>query len=186
MALSANGLREVSGRFFRVLAEGEDDALGQNPQRAPGRFHRAGERALYLSPSPDAAAIAVGEHVRPGDGPRKIVAMELKDAHLLDLLDEKACALFGVAYADAASPWDRVLESGKTPPSWSVADRLRARGVAGLIDPSRRAPGAGLWRITLFNWNGAIGPRVSVLGKPKTIAIPPDYRGGRNLMFDFR
>lgn len=185
MGISA-GLREVSGRFFRVLGADEDDPIAQTPHRAPGRFHRAGERALYLSPSPDAAAVAVGEHIRPGDGPRKIVAVELKDARLLDVLDEKACAALGVSYADAASPWSRVLEAGKTPPSWGFADRLRARGVTGLIDPSRRAPGVGLWRITLFNWNGATGPRVSLLGKPKTISIPPDYRGGRNLMSDFR
>jgi RES domain-containing protein len=180
------GLRELSGRFFRVLDADDDDPLCLKPHRTPGRFHRAGERALYLSPSPDAAAIAVGDLVRPGDRARRVIALELSDAQVLDLLDEKACAALGVVYADASAPWGRVLESGKTPPSWRVADRVRAAGVAGVIDPSRRAPGVGLWCVTLFNWNGATGPRVSVLGKSKSIAIPVDYRGGKNLLANFR
>ena len=45
------------------------------------------------------------------------------------------------------------LDRGEEPPSWTVSDRARAIGAAGLIDPSRRAPGA--WHLVLFRWNEA-------------------------------
>jgi RES domain-containing protein len=182
VGLKADGLREISGRFFRVIEAGDDDPLGAKAHRTPGRFHRAGERALYFSPSPDSAAIAIGHRILAGDkAARSLISLELKDAILLDLLDEQACARFGITYADAAAPWMRVFEAGKTPLSWTIADKLRASGVHGLIDPSRRAPGYGLWRITLFRWNEPGAPRVSLVGGKKAIKVPPDYRGGANL-----
>jgi RES domain-containing protein len=183
VGLSADGLREISGRFFRVIEAGDDDPLSAKAHRTPGRFHRAGERALYISPSPDSAAIAIGHRVLAGDkAARTLIGVELKDAIVIDLLDEQACARFGITYADAAAPWMRVFEAGKTPLSWAVADKLRSRGVHGLIDPSRRAPGYGLWRITLFRWNESGAPRVTQIGGKKAIKVPPDYRGGANLM----
>jgi hypothetical protein len=60
------------------------------------------------------------------------------------------------------------------PDSWQAADDLRRRGHVGLIDPSRRR--AGLWHITLFNWNDGIGPAVRLIGEPRPITVVPDLR----------
>jgi RES domain-containing protein len=179
-------LTAVSGRFFRAVDGRDKDWLCETPRARPARFHRAGERAFYASPSPDAAAIAIGGVVREGDHPRVVLAFDVTSAYLLDLREAASCAHFGVSYEDAAALWEPALEAGADPPSWAVADKLRAQGVHGLIDPSRRAPGIGLWHITLFRWNEPGAPQVALAGGPRSISIPLDYCGGAGLLADWR
>ncbi|WP_420714750.1 RES domain-containing protein [Roseateles sp. SL47] len=65
--------------------------------------------------------------------------------------------------APAPTPWQDIANTGGTPRSWTVRDRLMAAGAHGLIDPSRQRPG--LWHLVLFRWNEAGGARVRVLGR---------------------
>lgn len=90
-------LRGVGGTFYRaVLADRVERVLDPpGPERA-GRYHRPGQRALYLTPEADWAAIAVGGYQAEEGLERLIVPLELDDAQVFDQHDEAACLELGI------------------------------------------------------------------------------------------
>jgi RES domain-containing protein len=62
-----------------------------------------------------------------------------------------------------ACPWAFSLAEGERPASWSIHDRLAARGVAGIVVPSF-APGAeaGDRNLVLWRWGPDLPHRVEV------------------------
>ena len=165
-------LSDVSGTFVKIIwADDPDIHLTRGaPDRPPARFNRPGQDALYLSPDVDSAKVAIGQDVRAGDAPRAVLTFEVQNCSLYDLRSPEAANL----YETASQPWRRLVAAGGEPPSWLAADRLRADGHIGLIDPSRRRPG--LWHITLFRWNAPNAPRIRRLGVREPVTVPPDYR----------
>jgi RES domain-containing protein len=152
---TAGVLVSVSGRFFRAIDASHRDRVLEGSS-IPGRYGPA----LYLSASRDGVATAMQAHTRPGTPPRVVVALDVEAGDIFDLRDAAACRATGVRPEDAAAPWQEVVSAGGVPPSWRVADRIRAAGACGLIDPSRTAPGP--WHLALWRWNEAGAPRVSV------------------------
>ena len=86
-----------SGRLWRILfSDWQRKAL--DPARHPeGRFHHDGQRALYASPTPDAAGVAIDSYYRPGDPPRIILPLWLDGARLLDFRDPATSAALGAS-----------------------------------------------------------------------------------------
>lgn len=121
----------------------------------PGRYNRPGERTLYASGSRAGVRAAVARY---GDAPRALMRLEIAAERLLDLRDTADRAALGIAALAAVGDWQAALARGEEPPSWHIADQARAIGAAGLIDPSRRAPGE--WHLVLFGWNRPGLPRV--------------------------
>lgn len=146
------------GSFHRILFEADRQRCLERVPSGQGRFHHDGQPALYMSPHPDWAWLAVAPYVRDGDPPRIAVPLALTGAALADLRDPAACRALGVDPADAAADWRGQLGRGERPVSWRASDAVRDAGADGMIYPSRTAPER--WHIVLFRWNHAGGPRL--------------------------
>ncbi|MCF8468659.1 MAG: RES family NAD+ phosphorylase [Sneathiella sp.] len=165
-------LSDIAGIFVKIVPAGDADIFLARglAARPPSRFNRAGEDALYLSPDAESARVAIGEYVRPGNPPRLLLRYEVGPCSLFDLRHPDN----GDVYELARQSWRNAMARGENPISWRASDHIRKNGHAGLIDPSRRRPG--LWHITLFHWNTPGAPEVKLIGDPKPIIVPADYR----------
>lgn len=124
----------------------------------PGRYNRPGERALYMSASPEGVAAAMQRY----DGAsRTLIRLRVDAARLVDLRDPDGCARWGVDSSGAKQDWIAAIDRGHTPQSWLVSDRVRAVAAAGLIDRSRHEPWT--WHLVLFRWNVADAPEVAMV-----------------------
>ena len=146
----------ISDRFYRSVAVAHEAHVLDGSVSA-GRYSRPDVPVLYLSATPEGVAAAMKAH-DDGSVARMIVAVEVRAERIFDLRDDAACAEAGIDRTDALASWQDVLRDGGVPSSWQVADRLRALGANGLIDPSRTAPG--LWHLVLFRWNVPGGAEV--------------------------
>jgi len=165
-------LTEIGGTFVKIALAGDAHlslARG-DPARPAARFNRRGQDALYLSPDEESARVAIGQYVRAGDAERVLLTFRVGTCRLFDLRGQNASDVCEMA----RQPWMSAVAAGAVPASWQAADDLRARGHAGLIDPSRRRPG--LWHITLFRWNEEGAPSVRTVGDPVPISVGPGFR----------
>lgn len=145
------------GTFYRAV-DPQFREYATSGSRSAGRYSRASEPTLYLSSSVEGVEAAMIAHGGAGIPPREIVGIEVDASGIIDLRDAAAVNMLGLDLADAIAPWQEIAESGGTPPSWTVRDRLIASGAQGLIDPSRQRPG--LWHLVLFRWNESGAPVV--------------------------
>lgn len=152
----------IEGVFHRSIGAGHRDRVLDGSVR-PGRYSRADESSLYLSSSRDGAAAAMIAHTRENSPERVILPVRVAADRIFDLRDLKACAEAEIDRDAAFADWQDIVRSGGEAPSWRVADRIRALGANGLVDPSRKAPG--LWHLVLFRWNVPGGAEVEVMAK---------------------
>ena len=154
---ASGGLVGFAGRCWRAVPAGHEAHVLDGTVRV-GRYNRPAERTLYLSGSPAGVAAAM---TRYGDATRTMVPLQVVAARLVDLRDADACARLGIDVARVGEDWMAALDRGDVPASWTAADRVRAIAADGVIDGSRRLPGA--WHLVLFRWNVAGGPYVSIV-----------------------
>lgn len=161
-------LSEISGKFYRTISVNEADhvLVPPTPQSA-GRYHRHGQRALYMSPSLDWARTAVSGYMREDMRPRFVFTLEVTGAQVFDQRSISACREFGLDRELSNRPWRAALKAGKEPESWQIADQIRGLNADGLIDVSRHIPGG--WHLVLFKWNGPGGPKLRVSGGSETV-----------------
>lgn len=146
----------VRGFCWRAVAAGQEAHALDGTIRT-GRYNRPGERTLYMSGSPDGVTAAMARY---GDAARTLLRLRIEATSLVDLRNAAACAALRVDPSRAKEDWLAAIERGEEPASWPASDRARAIGAAGLIDASRRAPGA--WHLVLFRWNVSSAPHVEV------------------------
>jgi len=164
----------ASGRFWRVIAADRAEQLLDPPgPQSAGRYHRPGERALYITTEADWGVIAVGRYMLADGRARVAIPLDLDGADLFDQRDAAACAQLGVDPRQSMVRWNDELASGRTPPSWIASDSARQAGAQGIIDISRGI--AGGWHVCLFDWNRPGAPQVTVAGP----AQPCDYAQAR-------
>ena len=69
----------------------------------------------------------------------------------VDLADVRTLATLGVDAAALRAPWKQIaFVEKRSPPTWPIAERLRAEGINGARVPSVRATGLNL---VLWSWN---------------------------------
>ena len=86
MTADAAFLSPQAGRFWRMMFAADPDPLAL--ARAPeGRFHRDGQRALYLSATPAGCVAAIRRYVRPSDPPRVLIPLRVTLSRIVDLRD---------------------------------------------------------------------------------------------------
>lgn len=156
---------QVTGPFYRLkfLHEAED-ILG--PARAPyGRSHVPGQKALYLSGSPEGTVIASRIYMKPGDPPRGIFTLRVSGARIVDLRDQEAAEHFGIDVRLRVIDWQAYRDRGEHSPTWTISDRIRALGLDGMIYASRSDP-ENTHHLTLFRWNEPGRPKVVQNGAP--------------------
>ena len=186
-AAPAIPLRRIAGRFWRAVPAARVASVlaSQGPESA-GRYHRPGQPALYLTPEPDWAVIAIGRHMAKDGVPRVVVPPDLSAAQVVDQHDPVACAMLGIDPDASDLRWQAEMAAGRVPPSWEAADAARGTGADGIVDRSRGI--AGGWHVALFHWNVPGAPQLSVVGEPVTIGYedararwpaPPGWRDPR-------
>jgi RES domain-containing protein len=144
-------LRGLSSRLYRIVFAQHADAVLNGVIHHEGRFHHDGQAALYASPTPETAAIAIDIYLKPGDPDRLMVPLELSDAHVADLRDPATCAALAIDPIWPGVPWADERALGRCATSWRASDAARAAGADGMIYASRRAPKR--WHVVLFDWN---------------------------------
>lgn len=168
-------LRRIVGRFYRaIVAQRVDQVLAVPAPDGAARYHRPGQAALYITPEPDWAAIAVGQYMARDGLPRLIVPLDLDGAMVFDQHDVRACQALGIDPDASNLGWQQAMARGEEPPSWRASDAARAAGADGIIDRSRGIVGG--WHVTLFHWNRPGAPAVSVAGD----GIVADYAAARD------
>ncbi len=165
---TASGL--FSGRLWRILfADRQTEALGA-ARHPEGRFHHDGQRALYASPTTEAAAVAIDSYYRPDDPPRVIVPLWLEGARLLNFRASATSTDLGLSGDEPTVNWRVDRAAGQPARSWLASDAARAAGADGIIYYSRKA--APLWHVALLRWNDG---KVSLRNDGPAQPFTPDH-----------
>jgi len=105
--------------------------------------------------------------------PMTLCAYEVDCADMLDLADPAIRAAHGVEHGALACAWEDLADRGVVPPSWALARRLMAAGVAGILVPSfatgatSRDVNAVFWR-----WGDSLPHRLRVIDDHARLAPP--------------
>lgn len=150
----------LRGIFYRAI-DPQFHSYAISGSRSAGRYSRQNEPTLYLSSSVDGVEAAMIAHKDARSSALEILNIEVEANRIVDLRKVSALAAVGIDPADAVAPWQEEAQSGGSPRSWAVRDRLIELGANGLIDPSRKCPG--LWHLVLFRWNEFDTPAVRVI-----------------------
>ena len=119
--------------LYRIVFERFADTVLDGVIHSEGRFHHDGQKALYASPSPETAAIAIDIYLKPGDAPRAMVPLSLSNARMVDLRDLDTCRALGIDPAWPSVPWASERGGGVPATSWRASDLARASGADGMI-----------------------------------------------------
>jgi RES domain-containing protein len=163
----------LAGSFYRIVFEHLAAQVLQGAIHPEGRFHYDGQRALYASPSPETAAVAIARYLRPGDPERALVPLRLSGARIQDLRDPATCAALGIDPATPSVPWSRERSRGLPATSWRASDAVRASGADGMVYSSRTEPAR--WHLVLFRWNTAGAARIATQGTTRRWTPPAAF-----------
>lgn len=145
----------------RALA---DPLSGMGAALYGGRFNRKGVPAFYTSLS---LAGAVREVSRAGFPiqPVLLAAYEVDCSPILDATRPEPMAREGVLAEDLDPPdWRRDRDRGRIPACWAVADRLIARGYAGMLVPAFfRGAGPDDRNLVLWTWGDSLPSRIQLI-----------------------
>lgn len=128
------------------------------------RFNPKSVPALYLALGIMTAVKEANQGFAHRIDPCVLCAYEVDCEDIADLASEAGRAAFGIAFEDMACAWALALSEGERPASWSIHDRLRAKGIAGILVPSF-APGAESEdrNLVLWDWGPDRPHRVAVV-----------------------
>ncbi|MDX8347222.1 RES family NAD+ phosphorylase [Cognatiyoonia sp. IB215446] len=151
--MSDQHLLTLTGIYYRMKAAAEAARI-LAPAHAPeGRFHRDGQRALYLSDTPQGCVVATARYTDANTPSRGIFPLRVCDARVVDLRDDVATAALGIDTTHRAIEWQNLRAKGVPSPTWDLADRVRDLGLDGMLYASRTDPTK--THLTLFRWNEA-------------------------------
>lgn len=149
----AAAVSDFDGIAYRLIAVARADHL-IDPASAPeGRSHRDGQRALYLSLSPEGCRIATARYTDASGPAQAIYPLQISGARVVDLRDQAATARLGINTTHRAAEWQSLRAQGLPSPTWDIADRVRDLGLDGMLYASRSQPD--LTHLTLLRWNSA-------------------------------
>ncbi len=157
-------MQRLEGTFYRVIFARDMVHLLSGANAPEGRFHHDGQAALYLSASPEGAAVAIATYLRPDDPPRVMVLLAVTSARILDLRQPDNLGALGLSGHEPSAKWQEERAQGLPATSWRASDSVRKAGADGMIYASRKAPE--LWHLVLFNWNQPGHAQVAAKGAP--------------------
>ena len=158
MILRRQVFRAHHPKWAWAAESGEGAALGG------GRFNPPGMPALYTALRLETAWLEAQQGFAYKAQPMTMCAYEVDCADMLDLTDPAMRARHGIAGADLACAWKDLATRNLRPPSWALAEKLIAAGMAGILVPSF-AMGATANDVNAVFWSwGRDGPhRVRVI-----------------------
>ncbi len=150
----------LKARLWRMLTVRwqAEPLSGAGAANMGGRWNRPGLPALYLSFDHSTAIAEFHQSlVRPGT----LTAYDVKAKSIADLTAPDAPDQF---VFDRHMPWCEWRSlwaiKGEEPPTWALADRLRAQGAAGAIVPSVQSKGGR--NLILWDWSAGEGESAQV------------------------
>ena len=96
--------------------------------------------------------------------PMTLVAYQVDCDDIADLNDIKVQRILGCSPIEFGCAWEDMADQNQEPPTWLLADRLQANGVAGLLVRSF-APGCSEHNgnLVLWEWSNAAPHSVQVI-----------------------
>ncbi len=138
---------------------------GEGARLHGGRFNAKGRPALYTALSVLGAIREASPFGRPME-PLTLCEYGIDCADMLDLRDAAVCEEAGVRWEELAVPdWELRMLRGEPVPSQQMAERLIAKGVAGIVVPSfaRGGAEAGDANAVFWDWGAEGRHRVRVI-----------------------
>ena len=160
-----------------------DPLSGRGAAITGGRLNRPGEPTLYLALSPETAIREVQAGFAHRFQPLTLCVYEVRASRVADLRNTAVMTGLGLEPAAPACDWRLDVAEGREPPSWRLADALRAcTGAQGVLVPSYaagcRAGGAAAHlNLVLWSWNAPGGAEVAVIDDHGRLLPPSDAIG---------
>lgn len=158
------------GRFTGTVYRGHhpmwayDPLSGAGAARFGGRFNAPGLPTLYTALRPETAWTEAQQGFAFKAQPLTLCAYDVDCTDVLDLTDPNVLAGCQSDMAVLACAWEDLARQKKQPPSWALAERLRAEGAAAIIVPSFAARADARDRnMIFFNWSDALPHRLQVI-----------------------
>jgi RES domain-containing protein len=119
--------------------------------------------ALYLALTIMTAVKEANQGFAHRIDPCVLCSYEVDCDDVVDLTTDLASGEFAIALEDMACAWATALSVGERPASWSIYDRLRPRGVAGIVVPSFSPSAQDEDRnLVLWDWGPDLPHKVTV------------------------
>lgn len=115
------------------------------------RFNPKGVPALYLALSVMTAVKEANQGFARRIDPCVLCSYEVDCEDVADLTTAQGRETYSTGLDEMSCAWASALADGRRPVSWSIYDRLRRQGLAGILVPSF-APGAEADDINLVLW----------------------------------
>jgi len=157
---------KLSTQVFRAHHPGWAFApeSGQGAAIHGGRFNRKGRDTLYTSLSMQGAWTEAQQAFPFKAQPVTLCTYDVECDDIEDLADADTIARLDIQHTDLSCPWEDLADRGLTPPSWTLAERLIADGIAGIIVPSfASAAGAGAKNVVFWCWEAKPPRQVRVI-----------------------
>ena len=148
---------------------------GEGALKYGGRFNRRGKNTLYTSLDPTTAWMEAQQGFPFKPQPMTLVAYQVDCADVADLTDPKVQHITESSPAELGCAWEDLADKKREPPTWLLADRLQAQGVAGLLVRSF-APGCteNNVNLVLWQWSNAIPHSVQVIDDLNRLPKTPE------------
>ncbi len=136
---------------------------GEGAASRGARFNPKGVPALYLACSIVTAIKEVTQGFGHKLDPTVLCAYEVDCGDVVDLTSAAGLSEAGTSLEEMGHAWVVALADGRRPASWSIHDRLRPTGAAGILVPSF-APGADASdrNLVLWDWGPELPHKVEV------------------------
>ncbi|MEJ6403734.1 RES family NAD+ phosphorylase [Yoonia sp. 2307UL14-13] len=141
----------LNGIYYRMKALAEADDILSPARALEGRFHRDGQRALYLSSTPEGCVVATARYTDATTPERGIFPLQVTNAQVVDLRNKTETNALQIDTTHRALEWQTLREKGLPSPTWDIADRVRELALDGMLYASRSDPAK--THLTLFRWN---------------------------------
>jgi RES domain-containing protein len=148
---------------------------GAGAARTGGRFNPVGMAALYTSRRFETAWLEAQQGMPFKAQPLTLCAYTVACDDVLDLTDPAIRTANAITPADLACPWKDLATRGVIPPSWHIALRMRAAGIAAIIVPSY-ASGATTADVNVVFWAWSATPPHQILVIDDDQRLPRDDR----------
>lgn len=125
---------------------------GDGAAGAGGRFNPVGMPALYTSLRFQTAWLEAQQAFPFKPQPMTLCTYDVDCDDVLDLTDSRVLAAQGIGRDDLSCPWEDHATRGLMPPSWVLAERLVALGVAAILVQSFAA-GAAVDDVNVVFWD---------------------------------
>jgi RES domain-containing protein len=137
---------------------------GEGARLYGGRFNRIGRSALYTSLQSKTALLESQQGLPRKAQPITLCAYDVDCDDVLDLTDPAVRDALGIDPELLRTAWALALAEGRTPATWTLAERLIEDGAAGALAPSF-APGTDArdLNVVFWRWSRTRPHRVRVI-----------------------